>query len=133
MGSHGPMATTTVVIGDIGDNSAYYDDSQDWYNQEWHLEVDCSQYQVAPEAEQQQVLLQLLDQGQGQLALGSLYEVGTDINIGRQSPQDLKEFWAIMIDTGAAVSVCPKTFRAHIDITPMPDRGDKETICDSHR
>eukprot|EP00971_Amphidinium_carterae_P165784 3286056-Amphidinium_carterae.1 len=58
--------------------------------------------------------------------LGSLYEIGSlkavgynghdnvysgsnDIHLDRQSPRRLKDFWSIIIDTGAAVSVCPMT------------------------
>eukprot|EP00971_Amphidinium_carterae_P237427 4713208-Amphidinium_carterae.3 len=60
--------------------------------------------------------------------MGSLYEIvslttvgyngyngSNDIHLDRQSPRHLNDFWSIIIDTGAAVSVCPMTLilRAH--------------------
>eukprot|EP00971_Amphidinium_carterae_P082858 1639270-Amphidinium_carterae.1 len=57
-----------------------------------------------------------------QAAMGLLYRVDAvyNININQQSPQQFKDFGAIIIDTGA-VSVCPTTFAEHIPIKPMAE------------
>eukprot|EP00971_Amphidinium_carterae_P124433 2465061-Amphidinium_carterae.3 len=107
-----------LPVNNIAHNSHFYDDSQDWYNQEWYPEVDYPQYQAqepAQQVPQQQPAL-------GPLTSGSLYEVGDVINIGRKSPRHLKDFWAVIIDTGAAVNVCPITYCEHILITLMAER-----------
>eukprot|EP00971_Amphidinium_carterae_P167275 3314644-Amphidinium_carterae.3 len=53
--------------------------------------------------------------------MGLLYKVDAvyNININQQPPRQLKDFWAVIIDTGAAVSVCPTTFVEHIPIKAM--------------
>eukprot|EP00971_Amphidinium_carterae_P350278 6491466-Amphidinium_carterae.5 len=77
----------------------------------------------------QQQLLGTPSQPQ-QTAMGMLYEVGTvyDININRQSPRQFKDFWGIIFDTGAAVSVCPMTFAEHIPIIPMAEESRKQYV-----
>eukprot|EP00971_Amphidinium_carterae_P288601 5730621-Amphidinium_carterae.1 len=46
---------------------------------------------------------------------------GNDIHLDSQSPRHLKDSWSIIIDTGAAVSVCPMTFCEHIEVKTMPE------------
>eukprot|EP00971_Amphidinium_carterae_P158354 3139237-Amphidinium_carterae.1 len=36
--------------------------------------------------------------------IGTLYNMGAVININEKTPQTHKEFWAIILDSGAAVS-----------------------------
>eukprot|EP00971_Amphidinium_carterae_P132987 2633531-Amphidinium_carterae.1 len=79
--------------------------------------VPYSHYQ-GPEADEQVFQHQSTT---GPLTFGSLYEVGAVISIGRQAPRHLKDFWAVVIDTGAAVSACPITFCEHIAVTPMAE------------
>eukprot|EP00971_Amphidinium_carterae_P197239 3914922-Amphidinium_carterae.1 len=43
-----------------------------------------------------------------------------------QSPRHLRDFWAVIIDTGAAFSVCPMTFCEHIEVIPMGEDAKKQ-------
>eukprot|EP00971_Amphidinium_carterae_P191982 3809181-Amphidinium_carterae.1 len=64
--------------------------------------------------------------------MGSLYEIGSlttvFIHIDRQSPRHLKDFWSLIIDTGAAVSVCPMTFCEHIAVKTMPESTRRQYV-----
>eukprot|EP00971_Amphidinium_carterae_P143211 2837326-Amphidinium_carterae.2 len=46
----------------------------------------------------------------------------------RHSPRHLKDFWSIIIDTGAAVSVCPMTFCEHIAVKTMPEFARRQFV-----
>eukprot|EP00971_Amphidinium_carterae_P121432 2404787-Amphidinium_carterae.1 len=50
------------------------------------------------------------------------------INLGYQTPGHLRDFWAIIIDTGAAISVCPTTVCEHIEVKPMGDETKKQYV-----
>eukprot|EP00971_Amphidinium_carterae_P169736 3363104-Amphidinium_carterae.1 len=56
------------------------------------------------------------------------FDVGAIIHISQQSPSHYKEFWSIVIDTGAAVSVCPTTFCEHIPTKPMAEETRKQFV-----
>eukprot|EP00971_Amphidinium_carterae_P146812 2909487-Amphidinium_carterae.1 len=75
--------------------------------------------------DQQQVLQQ---QQSGPLTMGSLHEIDAIIHIGRQAPRRLKDFWSIIIDTGAAVSVGPMTFCEHIAVETMPESARRQYV-----
>eukprot|EP00971_Amphidinium_carterae_P187052 3712866-Amphidinium_carterae.1 len=60
--------------------------------------------------------------------MGSLYEIDAIIHIGRQSPRHLKDFWSVIIDTGAAVSVCPMTFCEHIAVKTMSEAARRQYV-----
>eukprot|EP00971_Amphidinium_carterae_P292775 5812538-Amphidinium_carterae.1 len=62
--------------------------------------------------------------------MGSLYEIDAIIHIGRQPPRHLKDFWSIIIDTGAAVSVCPMTFCEHLALAvkTMPESARRQYV-----
>eukprot|EP00971_Amphidinium_carterae_P312913 6218539-Amphidinium_carterae.3 len=64
--------------------------------------------------------------------MGSLYEIGSlttaFIHIDRHSPRHFKDFWSIIIDTGAAVSVCPMTFCEHIAAKTMPESARRQFV-----
>eukprot|EP00971_Amphidinium_carterae_P058803 1162668-Amphidinium_carterae.1 len=40
----------------------------------------------------------------------------------------LKDLWSIIIDTGAAVSVCPRTFCEHIEVTTIPESARRQFV-----
>eukprot|EP00971_Amphidinium_carterae_P288852 5735462-Amphidinium_carterae.1 len=100
-----------VPIHQINDNDYpyyYNEDPHSWdysYNQEWFPEGDYSQQFPGQKVDQQEQVFQ--QQPSRYLTIGSLYEIVAIIHIGRQPPRHLKDFWSIIIDTGAAVSVCP--------------------------
>eukprot|EP00971_Amphidinium_carterae_P244546 4855670-Amphidinium_carterae.3 len=48
------------------------------------------------------------------------------INLGHQTPIHLRDFWAIIIATGAAISVCP--ICEHIEVGPMGDETKKQYV-----
>eukprot|EP00971_Amphidinium_carterae_P007663 151544-Amphidinium_carterae.1 len=74
--------------------------------------------------DQQQVLQQ---QQSGPLRMGSLYEIDEIIHIGRQSPRRLK-IRSTIIDTGAAISVCPMTLCEHIAVKTMPESARRQHV-----
>eukprot|EP00971_Amphidinium_carterae_P343928 6483981-Amphidinium_carterae.2 len=45
--------------------------------------------------------------------MGTLYNVGAVINMNEKTPETYKELWAIILDSGAALSVCPQSFCPH--------------------
>eukprot|EP00971_Amphidinium_carterae_P039982 784925-Amphidinium_carterae.1 len=50
------------------------------------------------------------------------------IQLNAQSPRHLRDFWAVIIDTGAAISVCPMTFCEHIAVIPMGEDAKKQYV-----
>eukprot|EP00971_Amphidinium_carterae_P109262 2163655-Amphidinium_carterae.1 len=59
--------------------------------------------------------------------MGTLYNVGAVININEQAPS-YKELWAIVLDSGAAVLVCPQSFCPHVPITTMTEEARKQYV-----
>eukprot|EP00971_Amphidinium_carterae_P139186 2758213-Amphidinium_carterae.1 len=37
-------------------------------------------------------------------------DMNKTLQLGSQPPRHLRDFWAVIIDTGAAISVCPQPF-----------------------
>eukprot|EP00971_Amphidinium_carterae_P014155 279052-Amphidinium_carterae.1 len=56
-------------------------------------------------------------------------DMSKTIHLGSQSPRHLRDFWAVIIDTGAAISVCPTTFCEHIKVIPMGDEAKKQYVA----
>eukprot|EP00971_Amphidinium_carterae_P253302 5028973-Amphidinium_carterae.1 len=78
----------------------------------WHQEPDNIQFQVCSSQQQLQpsqlgTPSQPLQSQTGTLYNDALYPFGAVISVYEKTPTTYKEFWAIVIDTGAAVSVCP--------------------------
>eukprot|EP00971_Amphidinium_carterae_P348262 6490407-Amphidinium_carterae.3 len=132
-GKKGQLPAQQINDND-SDYYSYEEDPSSWdysYNQERFPETDYPQQLPGQEVEQQQVLQQ---QQSSPLTMGSLYEIDAIIHIGRQSPRHLKDFWSIIIDTGAAISVCPMTFCEHIAVKSQANaRFSTWTIRDSDR
>eukprot|EP00971_Amphidinium_carterae_P053681 1057479-Amphidinium_carterae.1 len=88
----------------------------------WHEEPDKLRYQAypqQPQAYQQQPTGTPSQPMPTQIA--TLYNVGAVININEKTLQTYKEFWAIILDSGAAVSICPTSFCPHVPVTTMPE------------
>eukprot|EP00971_Amphidinium_carterae_P350492 6491577-Amphidinium_carterae.1 len=69
----------------------------------------------------------------GTLYNDALYTIGAVINVNKKTPTTYKELWAIIIDTGAEVSVCPITFCEHVSITPMTGETRKQYVTMTRR
>eukprot|EP00971_Amphidinium_carterae_P302764 6015951-Amphidinium_carterae.3 len=116
------------------DNTYFYDeDNLSWDNswsQEWFPEGDYAPQSSGREADQQSQVLQ--QQPSGPQTMGSLYEIASltavFIHIDRQSPRHLKDFWSVVIDTVAAVSVCPMTYCEHIAAKTMPESAPRRQL-----
>eukprot|EP00971_Amphidinium_carterae_P282894 5616082-Amphidinium_carterae.1 len=66
----------------------------------------------------------------------SAFDVGAIIHINQQSPSHHKDFWSIIMNTGAALSVCPITFCEHIPTTAMAEETRKQFVTvtgDGHK
>eukprot|EP00971_Amphidinium_carterae_P166564 3300996-Amphidinium_carterae.1 len=50
------------------------------------------------------------------------------IQLNAQSPRHLRDFWAVIMDTGAAISVCRMTFCEHIAVIPMGEDAKKQYV-----
>eukprot|EP00971_Amphidinium_carterae_P017975 354255-Amphidinium_carterae.1 len=50
------------------------------------------------------------------------------IVLNAQSPRRLRDFCAVIIDTGAAISVCPMALCEHIAVLPMADEDKKQYV-----
>eukprot|EP00971_Amphidinium_carterae_P298683 5934034-Amphidinium_carterae.2 len=60
--------------------------------------------------------------------MGSLHGIDATTHTSQQPPRHLKDFWSIIIDTGAAVSVCPMTFCEHIAVKTMPESARRQYV-----
>eukprot|EP00971_Amphidinium_carterae_P113470 2248022-Amphidinium_carterae.1 len=49
-------------------------------------------------------------------------------SLNAQAPRHLRDFWVVIIDTGAAISVCPMTFCEHIAVIPMGEDAKKQYV-----
>eukprot|EP00971_Amphidinium_carterae_P170818 3385306-Amphidinium_carterae.3 len=135
----GGKAGQQVPVQQVNDNDYYYgEDPISWdnswdnsWNQKWCPEGDVNQQWSG------QDVGQVLQQPPGESTtspqtMGSLYEIGSlttaFIHIDRHSPRHLKDFWSIIIDTGAAVGVRPKTFCEHIAVKTMPESACQQFV-----
>eukprot|EP00971_Amphidinium_carterae_P165429 3279345-Amphidinium_carterae.1 len=143
-------------VHQINDNEYYYEDeSYTWdnsWNKDWQLPDDNRQWGAQ---EVGQVLQQHPSEDNSASTLPivrSLYEIGSltaqgynghivgyngenksyigsnGWRLDRFSPRHLKDFWSIIIDTGAAVSVCPMTFCEHMEVTTMPESARRQLV-----
>eukprot|EP00971_Amphidinium_carterae_P350777 6491735-Amphidinium_carterae.1 len=54
--------------------------------------------------------------------------MGAVINVKEETPSSYKELWAIILDSGAVVSVCPQSFLPHVPMTPMTEEARRQYV-----
>eukprot|EP00971_Amphidinium_carterae_P348635 6490601-Amphidinium_carterae.3 len=139
----------SVPVHQINDNEIYYFEEDPYYwdiswSQDWHLPDGNQQWsgqevgqvlQQQPSGDNSDTTLPIVS---SLCEIGSLEAVGyngyndysgsNDIRLDRQSPRHLKDVWSIIIDTGAAVSICPMTFYENIEVTTMPESAGRQFV-----
>eukprot|EP00971_Amphidinium_carterae_P262070 5198264-Amphidinium_carterae.1 len=116
-GESRPQVSRPQVFN-IADNTAH-----------WHQEPDHIQFQACGSTQQPLGTSSQPFQSQmGTLYNETLYPIGAVINVNEKTPTRNTKLWAIIIDTGAAVSVCPITFCEQVPITPTTEETKKHYV-----